>query len=64
MGIHHTYKSQRGERSLRKQAKQEQLQRKAQQRKRDKQQEKNSDVYVVPDNEVVTLETLTNPNKK
>ena len=64
MGIHHTYKSQRGERSLRKQAKQEQLQRKAQQRKRDKQQENNSDVYVVPENEVVTLETLTNPNKK
>ena len=64
MGIHHTYKSQRGERSLRKQAKQEQLQRKAQQRKRNKQQEKNSNVYVVPDNEVVTLETLTNPNKK
>ena len=64
MGIHHTYKSQRGERSLRKQAKQEQLQRKAQQRKRHRQQENNSDVYVVPENEVVTLETLTNPNKK
>ena len=64
MGIHHTYKSQRGERSLRKQAKQEQLQRKAQQRKRDKQQEKNSNVYVVPENEIVTLDTLTNPNKK
>ena len=64
MGIHHTYKSQRGERSLRKQAKQEQLQRKAQQRKKHKQQENNADVYVVPENEVVTLETLTNPNKK
>lgn len=64
MGIHHTYKSQRGERSLRKQAKQAELQRKAQQRKLKKQSQFNSDVYVVPDNEVVTLDTLTNPNKK
>ena len=64
MGIHHTYKSQRGERSLRKQAKQEQLQRKAQQRKLKKQSQSNSDVYVVPENEVVTLDTLTNPGKK
>ena len=63
MGIHHTYKSQRGERSLRKQAKQEQLQRKAQQRKLDKQSQSNSGVYVVPENEVVTLDTLTNPKR-
>ena len=64
MGIHHTYKSQRGERSLRKQAKQEQLQRKAQQRKQQKQLKSDPQVYVVPDDEVVTLDTLTNPNKK
>ena len=64
MGIHHTYKSQRGERSLRKQAKQEELKRKAQQRKHQKQSQSNSDVYVVPENEVVTLDTLTNPGKK
>lgn len=63
MGIHHTYKSQRGERSLRKQAKQAELQRRAKQRKEQK-QPKESDVYVVPTDEVVTLETLTNPNKK
>lgn len=64
MGIHHTYKSQRGERSLRKQAKQEELQRKAQDRKKQKQQQENSEMYVVPTDEIVTLETLTNPNKK
>ena len=64
MGIHHTYKSQRGERSLRKQAKQAELKRKAQQRKLEKQSQSNSDVYVVPANEVVTLDTLTNPSKK
>ena len=64
MGIHHTYKSQRGERSLRKQAKQEELNRKAQQRKQQKQSSTDSNVYVVPENEVVTLDTLTNPNKK
>ena len=64
MGIHHTYKSQRGERSLRKQAKQEELKRKTQQRKNQKQSQQDSDVYVVPENEVVTLDTLTNPSKK
>ena len=64
MGIHHTYKSQRGERSLRKQAKQEELQRKAQQRKQQKQQQKESNVYVAPVDEIITLDTLTNPNKK
>jgi hypothetical protein len=64
MGIHHTYKSQRGERSLRKQAKQAELQRKAQQRKQQKQLDCNDKVYVVPDHEIVTLDTLTNPNKK
>ena len=64
MGIHHTYKSQRGERSLRKQAKQEELKRKAQQRKHQKQSQHDSNVYVVPDDEIVTLDTLTNPAKK
>ena len=63
MGIHHTYKSQRGERSLRKQVKQEELQRKAQKRKLEKQSQSNSDVYVVPENELVTLDTLTNPKR-
>lgn len=62
MGIHHTYKSQRGERSLRKQAKQAELQRKAQRRKQQKQANNDSKVYVVPEDEIVTLETLTSPN--
>lgn len=63
MGIHHTYKSQRGERSLRKQAKQEELQRKSKLRKQEKNQIMNNDTYVVPADEIVTLDLLTNPNK-
>ena len=63
MGIHHTYKSNRGERSLAKQQKQAELRRRAQQRQKQKQKTKEEDVYVVPNNEVVTLDTLTNPNR-
>jgi hypothetical protein len=63
MGIHHTYKSNRGERSLAKQQKQAELRRRAQQRQKQKHKSKEEDVYVVPDNEVVTLDILTNPNK-
>lgn len=64
MGIHHTYKSQRGERSLRKQAKQEELRRKSRQRKQEKKINSSSDTYVVPENEIVTLDILTRPTKK
>ena len=63
MGIHHTYKSNRGERSLVKQQKQAELRSRAQKRQKQKQKVKEEDVYVVPDNEVVTLDILTNPNK-
>lgn len=63
MGIHYTYKSQSGERNLRKQQKQEELRRRSEQRKQSKEQ-KASDIYVVPDNEVVTLDHLTNPDLK
>jgi len=63
MGIHYTYKSQSGERNLRKQQKQEELRRRSEQRKKSKQQAP-VDVYVVPDNEVVTLDHLTNPALK
>ena len=63
MGIHHTYKSNRGERSLAKQQKQEELRRRAQRRQQQKQKIKADDVYVVPEDEVVTLDILTNPNK-
>jgi hypothetical protein len=62
MGIHHTYKSNRGERSLAKQQKQAELHRRAQERRQQQQQQhKDEAVYVVPVNEVVTLETLTRP---
>ena len=61
MGIHHTYKSNRGERSLVKQQKQAELHRRAQERKQQQQQNEDEAVYVVPTNEVVTLETLTRP---
>ena len=64
MGIHHTYKSNRGERSLAKQQKQAELRRRAQKRKQQQQQQKDGAVYVVPTNEVVTLETLTRPKTK
>jgi len=65
MGIHYTYKSQGGERNLRKQQKQEELRRRSNQRKQSqKQAEPPTDVYVVPANEVVTLDHLTNPDLK
>ena len=64
MGIHHTYKSNRGERSLAKQQEQAELRRRAQERKQQQQQQYQDEaVYVVPTNEVVTLDILTNPNK-
>ena len=59
MGIHHTYKSNRGERSLVKQQKQAELRRRAQERKQQQKQHEDAAVYVVPTNEVVTLDTLT-----
>jgi len=64
MGIHYTYKSQSGERNLRKQQKQEELRRRSEQRKQSKEEQAPTDVYVVPDNEVVTLDHLTNPDLK
>ena len=65
MGIHYTYKSQSGERNLRKQQKQDQLRSRSDQRKQSREQtESTTDVYVVPDNEVVTLDHLTNPDLK
>jgi len=65
MGIHYTYKSQSGERNLRRQQKQAELRRRSDQRKQSKEQTKTiTDVYVVPANEVVTLDHLTNPDLK
>ena len=65
MGIHYTYKSQSGERNLRKQHKQDQLRRRSDERKQSREQvELSTDIYVVPENEVVTLDHLTNPDLK
>ena len=65
MGIHYTYKSQSGERNLRKQQKQDRLRSRSDQRKQSREQaEPTTDVYVVPANEVVTLDHLTNPDLK
>jgi len=65
MGIHYTYKSQSGERNLRRQHKQAELRRRSDQRKQSREQpETATDVYVVPANEVVTLDHLTNPDLK
>jgi len=61
MGIHHTYKSQRGERSLQKQQKQDELRRRSATRKQQKTKETNKDLYIVPEDEVVTLDILTKP---
>jgi hypothetical protein len=65
MGIHYTYKSQSGERNLRKQQKQDQLRSRSDERKQSREQaEPTTDVYVVPADEVVTLDHLTNPDLK
>jgi len=65
MGIHYTYKSQSGERNLRRQQKQDQLRSRSDERKQSREQsEPATDVYVVPANEVVTLDRLTNPDLK
>lgn len=64
MGIHYTYKSNRGERNLQKKQKQEELRRRSNQRKQIKQQKGEVNVYVVPEDEIVTLDTLTNPDKQ
>ena len=61
MGIHHTYKSNRGERSLQKQQKQDDLRRRSVTRKQQKTKEIDKDLYIVPEDEVVTLDILTKP---
>jgi len=64
MGIHHTYKSQRGERSFRKQQKQEALRKRSNARKFRKKLEQERNNVVVPIHKIITLDLLTNPNKK
>ena len=63
MGIHHTYKSQAGERKAKKQAKQMERQRLSRNRQLLKQQQTNNDSYVVPDGVTLTLDMITTPNR-
>ena len=63
MGIHHTYKSQAGERALKKQGKQLERQRRSRNRKILKQQTENKDNFSVPVNTCITMDMLTDPNK-
>ncbi len=64
MGIHHTYKSQQGERAERKQAKQDALRRKSDARKARKTFAQEKDTVVVPEDQIITLDFLTNPKNK
>jgi len=64
MGIHHTYKSQRGERAERKQAKQDALRRKSDARKARKKSAEQKDTIIVPEDQIITLDFLTNPENK
>ena len=63
MGIHHTYKAQRGEREAKKQAKQMERQRRSRNRQLLKKQEVNNDSYVVPEGVTLTLDMITDPTK-
>ena len=63
MGIHHTYKSQAGERALKKQSKQLERQRRSRNRKILKQQQQNKSNFSVPVNTTITMDLLTDPNK-
>ena len=58
MGIHHTYKAQRGERD-----KQMERQRRSRNRQLLKKQEVNNDSYVVPEGVTLTLDMITDPTK-
>ena len=63
MGIHHTYKSQAGERALKRQGKQIERQRRSHNRKLLKQQQENKDKISVPVNTIITMDMLTDPKR-
>ena len=63
MGIHYTYKAQRGERLAKKQAKQLERQRRSRNRQIIKQQEENKDNFSVPVNTCITMDMLTDPKR-
>ena len=62
MGIHYTYKAQKGERLAKKQAKQEERQRKSRNRKVLRQEE-NKNNFSVPVNTCITMDMLTDPKR-
>ena len=65
MGIHYTYKAQKGERSLKRQQKQIDRQQRSRNRKILKQQqEPDSNTLVLNPNETLTLDMLTDPRRK
>ena len=63
MGIHHTYKSQAGERAFKKQGKQLERQRRSRNRKILKQQQENRNNFSVPVNTIITMDMLTDPKR-
>ena len=64
MGIHYTYKAQKGERSLKRQKKQMDRQRRSRNRKILKQQqETNNNTLVLKPGETLTMDMLTDPNR-
>ncbi len=63
MRKHYTYKAQKGERSLKKQQKQMDRQRRSRNRKILKQQKENKGNFSVPVNTCITMDMLTNPKR-
>ena len=63
MGIHHTYKSQAGERALKKQEKQMDRRRRSRNRKILRQQQKKENTFSVPVNTCITMDMLTDPKR-
>ncbi len=61
MGIHHTYKAQRGERAAKKQAKQMERQARSRNRKILRQQQEKEGTFSVPVNTCITMDMLTDP---
>ena len=65
MGIHYTYKAQKGERSLKRQKKQMDRQQRSANRKISKQQhEPVNNTLVLKPNETLTLDMLTDPTRR
>ena len=64
MGIHYDYKSTRGAKAMEKQAKREKKLAERRAKKQSKQGANKSEDKTIPIDQVVTLEHLTNPEKK